>query len=181
MTTSFYFNDAAASVDQVRRTATLHQGQMDIDRRLADVDISLPEVATALKVSPRSLSDLFGEPQTLYRSFLCEQRLARCGRNLFDPRLAPRSVTAIVLSQRFIDPSRQPDFQGALWTFTTRLLRNGNGRTAFSRRASWTDRTTAMPQARFRSGVWHARSGKWARGPRATMRLSIVTHEHAGH
>jgi len=83
----------------------LHYAQTYIDHHLSDADLSLGEVAAALKVSPRYLSGLFGDAETPYRTLLRERRLERCAADLSDPRLAFRSVTDIALSWGFVDPA----------------------------------------------------------------------------
>jgi AraC-like DNA-binding protein len=87
----------------LRRAAILHYAKTFIDRNLPNADLSLEVVAATLKVSSRYLSGLFGATETPYRTYVREQRLAQCARDLASPQHAHRSVTEIALSWGFVD------------------------------------------------------------------------------
>ncbi len=70
---------------------------------LRDPELSIANIAAAMKLSPDHLSRLFrGEPAPLSR-FIWHQRLDACRRELSDPRFAQRSVSEIAFSWGFND------------------------------------------------------------------------------
>jgi AraC-like DNA-binding protein len=88
---------------EVRRVATLHAAKVFIDRNLPDRNLSLDTVAAALKISEPHLSELLGESGLSHWSYIHEQRLARCARDLAAPDLGGRSIADIARSWGIFD------------------------------------------------------------------------------
>jgi AraC-like DNA-binding protein len=85
------------------RSALFHRARTFIDEHLADGDLSLGKVAAAIGVSTRYLSGLLAQGGFSYRRYVLEQWLTQCARDLVDPRLAQRAITAIAFSWGFFD------------------------------------------------------------------------------
>lgn len=96
-------------LDQVRTHSTIHRSaqfqraKAFIDEHLADPNLMLGAVAGALGVSPRYVRELLTEAGFAYRRYVLEQRLARCARDLSDPRLVHHTVTDVAYSWAFSD------------------------------------------------------------------------------
>jgi AraC-like DNA-binding protein len=88
---------------EVRRVATLYSAKVFIDRNLPDRNLSLDTVAAALKISQPHLNELLGESESSHWSYIHEQRLAKCARDLVTPDLADRSVADIARSWGIFD------------------------------------------------------------------------------
>jgi AraC-like DNA-binding protein len=78
-----------------RQRALLRRVQAFIEARLDDPDLSPGMVATAHHISPRYLYKLFETEQASVAGWIRCRRLERCRRDLLDPALADRSVSAI--------------------------------------------------------------------------------------
>jgi AraC-like DNA-binding protein len=87
----------------VRRVATLYSARAFIDRNLPDRNLSLDTVAAALKISHAHLNELLGESGSPHWSYIHEQRLAKCARDLVAPDLAGRSIIDIAYSWGIFD------------------------------------------------------------------------------
>ncbi|MDQ4502115.1 helix-turn-helix domain-containing protein [Sinomonas sp. ASV322] len=74
-----------------------------IEANLADPDLSPGSIASAHYISTRHLHDLFKEVGTTVAASVRERRLERCRRDLRDPVLADRPVTAIAARWGFLD------------------------------------------------------------------------------
>lgn len=74
-----------------------------IETNLGDPDLSPGSIATAHYISTRHLHDLFRELGTTVAASIRERRLERCRRDLRDPVLADRPVTAIAARWGFLD------------------------------------------------------------------------------
>jgi AraC-like DNA-binding protein len=79
----------------VSQRALIQQVHAFIERQLADPGLTPATVARAHHVSLRSLYKLFEGEQTSVASLIRERRLERCRRDLLDPSLAGRPVSAI--------------------------------------------------------------------------------------
>ncbi|MGH9214595.1 MAG: helix-turn-helix domain-containing protein [Acidimicrobiales bacterium] len=77
------------------RRALLASVQTFIDQRLADSDLSPSVIAAANNISLRYLYKLFETQQTTVAGWTRQRRLERCRRDLLDPTLGDRSVSAI--------------------------------------------------------------------------------------
>jgi AraC-like DNA-binding protein len=87
----------------VYRSALFRRARGFIDEHLREWDLSLAKVAAALGVSSRYLSELFAEANFHYRAYVLEQRLARCAKNLTDPRCAHLAIAEIACEGGFGD------------------------------------------------------------------------------
>jgi AraC-like DNA-binding protein len=76
-----------------------------IDRRLADPTLGPVEIAAAVNISTRYLHKLFAAEQQSVSQYIRRLRLERCRRDLLDPRLADRPVSAIAFRWGFGDLS----------------------------------------------------------------------------
>jgi AraC-like DNA-binding protein len=79
----------------VGQRALLPRVRAFIEGRLADSELTPAAVARAHNVSLRSLYKLFEGEQTSVAGLIRERRLERCRRDLLDPSLAARPVSAI--------------------------------------------------------------------------------------
>lgn len=86
-----------------RQAAMLHQLKLHARAKLGDPDLSPAGVAAAHYVSTRQLHRLFAREQTTFGSWVREERLRRCRRDLADPRL--REVPIAQLAARWGYPS----------------------------------------------------------------------------
>jgi AraC-like DNA-binding protein len=87
----------------VYRSAQFQQARAFIYAHLDDPRLSPSMIATALGVSTRYLRYLFSERRFSYRRYVLAERLARCAKDLGDPRLAHRTITAVAYSWAFFD------------------------------------------------------------------------------
>jgi AraC-like DNA-binding protein len=76
-----------------------------IEARLADPGLTPATVAHAHHVSLRSLYKLFEAEQSSVAGLIRERRLERCRRDLLDPALAARPVSAIAARWGLVDPA----------------------------------------------------------------------------
>lgn len=74
-----------------------------IESHLGDPELSPGSIAAAHYISTRHLHDLFRELGTTVAASIRERRLERCRRDLRDPVLADRPVTAIAAHWGFLD------------------------------------------------------------------------------
>jgi AraC-like DNA-binding protein len=74
-----------------------------IEANLGDPDLSPGSIAAAHYISTRHLHDLFRELGTTVAASIRERRLERCRRDLRDPVLSDRPVTAIAARWGFLD------------------------------------------------------------------------------
>jgi AraC-like DNA-binding protein len=88
---------------EVRRRATLHSARVFIDRNLPDRNLSLDTVAAALKISRPDLNELLGESGSSHWSYIHEQRLAKCARDLVALDLADHSIADIARAWGIFD------------------------------------------------------------------------------
>lgn len=97
-------SDRAAVRDSAQRTFVLRVKD-HIDQRLSDPALGPAEIAAAFHVSPRYLHKLFeAEPRTVSQ-YIKGRRLEQARRDLLDPRLHGRSVSAIAQRCGFGDLS----------------------------------------------------------------------------
>jgi AraC-like DNA-binding protein len=85
----------AALAPATQRRALLVSVQGYIDRRLADPELSPDAIAAAHHISRRQLYKLFETQPTTVAGWIRQRRLERCRRDLLDPALAERPVSAI--------------------------------------------------------------------------------------
>jgi AraC-like DNA-binding protein len=78
-----------------RQRALLRRVHAFIEARLGDPDLSPRMIAAAHYISPRYLYKLFEPQQTSVAGWIRRRRLERCRRDLLDPALADRPVSAI--------------------------------------------------------------------------------------
>jgi AraC-like DNA-binding protein len=97
-------NDRAVAAGS-RQRALLVRVKDYIDQRLADPALGPVEIAAAVSISPRYLHQLFAAEQRSVGHYVRGLRLARCRRDLLDPRLADRSIAAIAFGWGFGDLS----------------------------------------------------------------------------
>jgi AraC-like DNA-binding protein len=95
----------AALASDTRRRALLASVLTFIDKHLADPRLSPRAIATAHHISLRHLYKLFESSEISVAGWIRERRLERCRRDLADPTLADRSVTAIAARWGFTDPA----------------------------------------------------------------------------
>jgi len=106
-----------------------------IEDRLADRDLSAGQIAAAHHMSLRYLYRIFETEQTSVGSWIRARRLDRCRRDLADPALLGRSVSAIGARWGFVDA-----------THFGRAFKTQYGMTPSEfRRASCTDSRDRMP------------------------------------
>jgi AraC-like DNA-binding protein len=86
-----------------RRRALLASVQAFIDQRLADPELSPDMIAAANHISRRYLYKLFETQQATVAGWIRQRRLERCRRDLLDPTLADRSVSAIAARWGLVD------------------------------------------------------------------------------
>jgi AraC-like DNA-binding protein len=80
---------------QTQRHALLSEIHAFIERRLDDPDVTPDAVAAAHHISVRYLHKLFETEQLTVARLIQQRRLDRCRRDLLDPRLTSRPVSAI--------------------------------------------------------------------------------------
>jgi AraC-like DNA-binding protein len=77
--------------------------QAFIDDHLSDPNLTPNAVATAHHVSTRTLQRVFQGNGLTVSGWIREQRLARCRRDLADPRLGQRPVHAVAARWGYVD------------------------------------------------------------------------------
>lgn len=87
------------------RSALLYRLKAHIRSNLADPDLSLPETAAALGISPRYVNDLLADEDTSFQRHVLAERLAQCRRDLASPVLAHRHISEIAFAWGFNDLS----------------------------------------------------------------------------
>ncbi|WP_432514874.1 AraC-like ligand-binding domain-containing protein [Kineococcus sp. SYSU DK001] len=97
---------AGRGAQQVGRRALLTRVLAHVDRHLAEPDLSVGSIAAAHGVSVRYLQGLFQDEGTSVTRWIREERLARCRRELADPRSGQRSVSAVAAAWGLPDPSQ---------------------------------------------------------------------------
>jgi len=113
------------------RNATLARILDWISTHLGDPELSPTLVADENGISVRYLHSLFNETGSTFNRYVIERRLARCYRDLMNPRLAPYSITEICLRWGFSDPAHFSKAFGRHFGLTPRehrrrhLARNG--------------------------------------------------------
>jgi AraC-like DNA-binding protein len=86
---------AGAVTPQVRQEALLHRCYAFIEEQLSDPELSPTRVAAAAHVSLRYLYKMFEDQPATVSGWIRQRRLERCRRDLLDPALAARAVSAI--------------------------------------------------------------------------------------
>jgi AraC-like DNA-binding protein len=77
----------------------------DINANLGDSDLSVVEVASRHRVTPRYVHKLFENEGLTFSSFVLGQRLSRAHRILSDPHLADRNISSVAFDVGFGDLS----------------------------------------------------------------------------
>jgi AraC-like DNA-binding protein len=98
------FDDDDVTRGSVQRTLML-QIKDYIDQRLADPRLRPDEIAAAVNISTRYLHKLFQDERRSVSQYVKEHRLDRARRDLLDPRLAQRAISAIAFGWGFGDLS----------------------------------------------------------------------------
>jgi AraC-like DNA-binding protein len=96
---------AARPADSTIRVARRIQIKNYVEAHLGDCELSLDRIASALRVSPRYLNDVFEEEGTTVVRHIWSRRLERCHAALKDPAQAHRSISEIAFGQGFNDMS----------------------------------------------------------------------------
>jgi AraC-like DNA-binding protein len=97
-----------------RQRALLLRIHAFIEERLGDPDLSPGCIAAAHYISVRYLHKLFETKQTTVAGWIRRRRLERCRRDLLDPALRSRPVSAIAARWGFPDPAHfSRSFRGA--------------------------------------------------------------------
>ncbi|MFC9977884.1 helix-turn-helix domain-containing protein [Spirillospora sp. NPDC127200] len=98
--------DAHGAVpDHTGRRALLAQIYAFIGDNLGDADLAPSTIAAAHHISPRYLHKLFQQEGHTVAGWIRERRLDRCRRDLADPRLAARPISAIAARWGFTSPA----------------------------------------------------------------------------
>lgn len=87
------------------RSALLYRLKAHIRAHLADPELSLPETAAALGISPRYVNDLLADEDMSFQRYVLAERLAQCRRDLASPVLAHRHISEIAFAWGFNDLS----------------------------------------------------------------------------
>ncbi|MFM0220733.1 AraC-like ligand-binding domain-containing protein [Paraburkholderia dipogonis] len=87
----------------VHRTAQFRLARAFIDRHLADVNLDLGKVATAMQFSTRYLHGLLSEGGLNYRQYVLERRLTQCAKDLTTAGNADLSIAEIASRWGFSD------------------------------------------------------------------------------
>ena len=88
-----------------RRAGVLHRIAQTIERRLAEPELSLADVANENGMSPRNLQKLFETFDKTFSSYLRSRRLERCRHDLSTPLLGQLSISEICYRWGFTDPA----------------------------------------------------------------------------
>jgi AraC-like DNA-binding protein len=81
-------------VDSARRVLLMH-AMAFVEQNLGDAYLTPAEIAAAQHISTRYLHKIFHAEGTTVSAWIRQRRLANCSRDLRDPRLSSRSVSAI--------------------------------------------------------------------------------------
>ena len=102
-----------ARVAILERAGLRHQGnareifrmrvERHVNQRLADPQLSVASIASALGCSKRYLHKVFAESGATLSAYIWSGRLERCMRDLGDPLLADRSITEIAFNWGFVN------------------------------------------------------------------------------
>jgi AraC-like DNA-binding protein len=95
----------AATPAEVRRQELLARVYAFIDDHLADPDLAPARIAAAHHISLRHLHKLFAAEQATVAGWVRRRRLERCRRDLLDPGLRHRPVSAIAARWGLTDPA----------------------------------------------------------------------------
>jgi AraC-like DNA-binding protein len=87
------------------RAALRYRLKAHIQAHLADPELSITSVATALGMSTRYVNDVLADEETSFQRYLLGQRLEQCRRALASPTLAHRQVGEIAFAWGFNDLS----------------------------------------------------------------------------
>jgi AraC-like DNA-binding protein len=87
------------------RSALIYRLKAHVRAHLADPDLSLPDTAAALGISPRYVNDLLADEETSFQRYVLAERLARCRRDLASPMLVHRHISEIAFAWGFNDLS----------------------------------------------------------------------------
>jgi AraC-like DNA-binding protein len=96
---------AAAVPTDTRQRALIERIHAFIEARLADPELSPATVASAHFISLRYLHKLFESEQSTIAGRIRRRRLERCCRDLLDPTLAERPVSAIAARWGLVNPA----------------------------------------------------------------------------
>lgn len=96
--------DRPVATDSVHRTL-LFRIHAFIEERLGDPDLTPSAIAAAHHISPRYLYKLFATEQATVASWIRSRRLERCRRDLLDPALVVRPVSAIAARWGLTNPA----------------------------------------------------------------------------
>jgi acetamidase/formamidase/AraC-like DNA-binding protein len=88
-----------------RRAGVLHRIAQTIERRLAEPEMSLADVAGENHMSVRNLQKLFETFDKTFSSYLRARRLERCKHDLSTPLLSQLSISEICYRWGFTDPA----------------------------------------------------------------------------
>jgi acetamidase/formamidase/AraC-like DNA-binding protein len=88
-----------------RRAGVLHRIAQTIERRLAEPEMSLADVAQENGMSVRNLQKLFETFDKTFSSYLRARRLERCRHDLSTPLLSQLSISEICYRWGFTDPA----------------------------------------------------------------------------
>ncbi len=95
----------AEVVDDSSRRAMLMRIHAYIEIRLGDPDLAPATIAAGLHISVRYLHKLFETEQTTVAGWIRQRRLDRCRRDLGDPTLRSRPISAIAARWGFTNPA----------------------------------------------------------------------------
>lgn len=101
-----------------------------VDRRLGDPDLCVNSIADQLGLSPGHVHRLFKSEAISLSQYIWSQRLEACSRDLLDPRLAEKSVSAIAYARGFNDAAHFSRAFRERFACAPREWRHANGRTA---------------------------------------------------
>jgi AraC-like DNA-binding protein len=87
------------------RAARLHAIKSDIMNSLGEPDLSLTQIASRHRVTPRYVQALFEREGASFSSFLLDRRLAHVHRMLRDPMQSTKPISSIVYDSGFGDLS----------------------------------------------------------------------------
>ncbi|GGS60818.1 AraC family transcriptional regulator [Planobispora rosea] len=117
--------DADGSVPpESRRRALLAEIHAFILAHLGDTRLSPETIAAAHHISLRSLHQLFHTGGHTVAGWIRERRLERCRRDLADPRLATRTITAIAARWGFTSPAHFSQTFRSAYSLSPRQFRH---------------------------------------------------------
>jgi AraC-like DNA-binding protein len=85
------------------RSAMLYRLKTYVQTHLADPELSIAQVASAMDISTRYVNNLLADEATSFRRHLLERRLEQCRRDLSSARLAHRQIGEIAYAWGFND------------------------------------------------------------------------------